>query len=118
MKVKGENFLLPSGGVADRVFEELCTGNLYKAVPRFGEFCLCCCLPLLPQLASSILAIWEQPYRDALYGLVIFHITCCISLALNEDKAFDRLRGMCHATLGTAFLRGSVTFLRGAIFPC
>ena len=27
------------------------TGNLYKAVPRFGEFCLCYCLPLLTQLA-------------------------------------------------------------------
>ena len=39
----------------------------YKAVPRFGEFCSCCCLPLLPQLARSILATWERPYRDSLY---------------------------------------------------
>ena len=43
------------------------TGNLYKAVPRFGEFCFCCCSPLLPQLACSILATWEQPNRDSLY---------------------------------------------------
>ena len=27
------------------------TGNLYEAVPRFGEFSCCCYLPLLPQLA-------------------------------------------------------------------
>ena len=44
------------------------TGNLYEAVPRFGEFCSCCCLPLLPQLACSILATWERPYRDSLYS--------------------------------------------------
>ena len=43
------------------------TGNLCKAVPMFGEFCACCCLPLLPQLVCSILAIWEQPYRDSVY---------------------------------------------------
>ena len=30
---------------------------------RFGEFCSCCCLPPLPQLASSILATWGRPYR-------------------------------------------------------
>ena len=29
-------------------------------ISRFGEFCYCCCcLPLLPQLACSILATWE-----------------------------------------------------------
>ena len=51
------------------MYEEIkyTTGNLYKAVPRFGEFCSCCCLPLLPQLAGSILATWERPYRDSLY---------------------------------------------------
>ena len=43
------------------------TGNLYNALPRFGEFCSCCCLPLLPQLAFSLLATWERPYRDSLY---------------------------------------------------
>ena len=38
----------------------------HKAVPRFGEFCSCYCLPL-PQLACSILATREQPYSEALY---------------------------------------------------
>ena len=28
-------------------------GNLYNAVPRFGEFHSCCCLPPLPQLVSQ-----------------------------------------------------------------
>ena len=42
------------------------TGNLYKAVPRFGEFCSWCCLPLLTQVDCSILATWEWPYRDSL----------------------------------------------------
>ena len=38
-----------------------------KAIPRFGESCSCCCLPLLSQLGGSILATWEQPYRHSLY---------------------------------------------------
>ena len=29
-------------------------GGGLKMVPRFGEFCSYCCLPLLPQLACSI----------------------------------------------------------------
>ena len=37
------------------------TGLDYKAVPRFGEFCSCCCLPPLPQLACSIL---PNMYKD------------------------------------------------------
>ena len=41
--------------------ESLCTW--------FGEFCSCCCLPLLPQLACSILATWERPYNEAQYDL-------------------------------------------------
>ena len=36
-------------------------------VPRVGEFCFCCCVPLPPQLACSILETWEQPYGDSLY---------------------------------------------------
>ena len=43
-----------------------CTGNLHKAFPRFGDSC---CLPLLPQLASSILTTWQRPYRDSLYRI-------------------------------------------------
>ena len=43
------------------------TGLHYGAVPRFGGFSsCCCCLPLLPQLACSILATWERPYSEAL----------------------------------------------------
>ena len=44
------------------------TGSLYKAIPRFGEFWSCCCLPLLPQIACSIPATWKQPYIDSLYA--------------------------------------------------
>ena len=44
-----------------------CTELQFKAVPRFSEFCYCCCVPLLPQLACSILATWERPYSEALY---------------------------------------------------
>ena len=62
--------LLPSAGtrtIHGQIMLVKSTGNLYKAiVPRFGEFCLCCCLPPLPQLACSILATWEQPSRDSL----------------------------------------------------
>ena len=35
-----------------------CTGLDCNAVWRFGELCSCCCLPLLLQLVSSILADW------------------------------------------------------------
>ena len=45
------------------------TGLQHKAGHRFGEFCSCCCLPLLPQLACSILATRGPPYTGALYSL-------------------------------------------------
>ena len=38
-----------------------------KASARFGEFCSCCCLPPLPQLASSIHSTWPKPFRRPLY---------------------------------------------------
>ena len=47
------------------------TGLHYKAVSRFGDFCSCCCLPLLPWLACSILTTWERPYSGALYVIDI-----------------------------------------------
>ena len=43
------------------------TGLDYKAVPRLGQLCSCCCLPILPQLACSILATWGRPYTVPLY---------------------------------------------------
>ena len=46
--------LEPSIGVAKRV------------PPRFGEFCYCCCLPLLPQLAYIILATTYQGFVRSL----------------------------------------------------
>ena len=33
-----------------------------RVPPRFCEFCYCCCLPLLPELACSILETWQKPY--------------------------------------------------------
>ena len=45
------------------------TGNLYKAVPRFGEFCFCFCLPLLPQLVCSILTTMYKDFFRALYNI-------------------------------------------------
>ena len=42
------------------------TGLDYKSVPRFGEPCSCCCLPLLSQLPCRILATWERPFWDSL----------------------------------------------------
>ena len=39
----------------------------YMALPRFGEFCSCCCLPLLSQLVCSILATWERPHSQGLH---------------------------------------------------
>ena len=42
-------------------------GFTIRAVPGLGEFFSCCCLPLVPQLACSILATWERPYSEALY---------------------------------------------------
>ena len=37
----------------------LVRGVVKKRIPRFGEFCYCCCSPLLPQRACNILATWE-----------------------------------------------------------
>ena len=39
-----------------------------KPVPRFSEFCLCSCLPLLPQLVCNIHATWGPPLGGALDG--------------------------------------------------
>ena len=36
------------------------TGNLYKALPRFGDLSSCCCLGLLSQLVCSILTTWKR----------------------------------------------------------
>ena len=44
------------------------TGIGSKAVPRFGEFCSCCCLPLLPGFACSIHVTWGPPFSRALYS--------------------------------------------------
>ena len=35
--------------------------------PGFGEFCFCCCLPLLPGFVCSIHATWGLPLSPALY---------------------------------------------------
>ena len=42
------------------------TGLCKKALARFGEFCSCRCLPLLPQL-SSIHITWPKPFSRLLY---------------------------------------------------
>ena len=47
------------------------TGLDYKTVPRFGELCFCCCLPLRPKLACSILVTWGPPYTGSLYNDLI-----------------------------------------------
>ena len=41
----------------------------WRTVPRFGQFCSCCCLPLLPQLACNILATWERLFSRSLYKI-------------------------------------------------
>ena len=52
-------------------------------VPRFGEFCYCCCLPLLPGLAFRIHATWGPPFSRAL------HITHLIDEPAAEDPCDD-----------------------------
>ena len=49
------------------------------AIPRFGEYCTCSCLPLLPQLICSILATWEWPYSEALYLHRVNNDCCCLA---------------------------------------
>ena len=43
------------------------TGPGNNTCTWFGEVGSCCCLPLLPQLACSILATWGPPISRALY---------------------------------------------------
>ena len=40
----------------------------YISVPRFGEFCSCCCIPLLPELECKILTIWDWHFDPSLYS--------------------------------------------------
>ena len=43
------------------------SGTYRDQLARFGEFCICCCSPLLPQLACSIPKPWPKPFSRALY---------------------------------------------------
>ena len=46
----------------------LCTGGLAKRLwLGLMKFFLCCCSPMLPELASSIHATWPKPFRRPLY---------------------------------------------------
>ena len=77
----------------------LCTGNIYKAVPRrFGEFCSCFCLPLLSQLVYSFLAIWERPYGESLYGPFMHYFRFAIgAIACLRGRV-----GLVHGHLGAS----------------
>ena len=48
------------------IFGSLLNSSWFLDTRLFGEFCSCCCLPLLPQHPCSILATWELPSRGAL----------------------------------------------------
>ena len=54
------------------------TGLGYKVVPRFGEFCSCCCISLLPELGCSILATLGPPFSRALYWSGLLARPCSI----------------------------------------
>ena len=45
----------------------MCTRIAKRVLPRLSEFCYCCCLPFLPQLAYSILATWKVFFWWPLY---------------------------------------------------
>ena len=49
------------------VYCNYCTEMEIMVGTWFGEFCSCCCLPLLPQLACSILPTTYQPLFPPLY---------------------------------------------------
>ena len=53
------------------LFQAGFTGISQKTAPRFGEFCSCCYLPLLPQLGCSIHATLGPPFSLALHCLQI-----------------------------------------------
>ena len=70
-KILGDKFVMCN--------EHICSLSVFKvqrtrstsrlrSIPRFGEFCSCCCLQLPPQLAWSIITTWEWPFSQALYS--------------------------------------------------
>ena len=59
------------------MFSQPITGVAKRVLPRFGEFCSCCCLPLLPQLAYSLLATWEALFWRPLYGAAPRPLMAC-----------------------------------------
>ena len=65
-------------------FSTQCTGLGKKASARFGEFYCCCCLPLLPELAYSILTTWQKPFSRPLYILHKADIVCFLAKSLTE----------------------------------
>ena len=52
--IEGKSHRISSRSTSVWLILSSITGNLCKAVPRFGEFCSCCCLPLVPQLACNL----------------------------------------------------------------
>ena len=50
---------------------ELYQGSAERRGTRFGEFCYCSCLPLLPELAHNIHATWGPSFSQAMYILSI-----------------------------------------------
>ena len=61
--------------VGSRVPNELkLQGSAKRRSPRFGEFCYCSCLPLLPVFTCSFHATWGPPFSRALKynGCIVF----------------------------------------------
>ena len=48
----------------------VCTGNLYKAVPRLRECCRQVEANEVSNSRNNIHQTWERPYRDSLYGIL------------------------------------------------
>ena len=77
----------------------LCTEGEIMVGMWFGEFCSCCCLPLIPQLACSIPAttykdFFRALYRNQLVSRCIWHAraVCNSGLIIGGDWWFLFIR--------------------------
>ena len=75
-----------SAGPMDResyIEYQVNTGLIHKVVPRFGDFCYCSCLLLLPGFACSIHATWvPDEFIKKIKSLRAFDARCNFKWAI------------------------------------
>ena len=92
----------PCSTAMEKRMNDSIQGWTIRPFPGLMNLCSYCYLPLLPQLACSILAIWEQPYSGALRSVHVTYPSPCHRRTQRWDFHYP-LHG--HALFSFEFVR-------------